>query len=179
MVTIKQVALHAGVSRATVSRVLNHHPQVDPALRDRVLASVAELNYQPNALARSLRRQHTHTIGLIVPDNRNPFFAELASGIEEQCYGANYSVYLCNSADDEHKEIGYCHNLYRQRVDGVIMVITGATTEGIFYLQEKGMPLVLLDRRYPNIDVDSVQCDHYLGAKQAMEYLIQQGHRTF
>jgi LacI family transcriptional regulator len=176
MVTIKQVAQHAGVSRATVSRVLNQHPKVDPELRDRVLASVAALNYQPNAVARSLRRQETHTIGLIVPDNRNAFFAEIASGIEEFCYGASYSVYLCNSADDEAKEIEYCQNLYRQRVAGIIMSITGTTAEGIRYLQERGMPVVLVDRSYPGVDADNVQCDHYVGACVAMEYLIGLGH---
>lgn len=177
MVTIKQVAQHAGVSRATVSRVLNHHPRVDPLLREKVLASVAALNYQPNAVARSLRRQETHTIGLIVPDNRNPFFAEIASGIEELCYGAGYSVYLCNSAESEVKEIEYCRSLYQQRVAGVIMSIKGTTAEGIDYLQDKGMPVVLLDRGYPNIDVDWVQCDHRLGAREAMAHLMGFGHR--
>ena len=179
VVTIKQVAQHAGVSRATVSRVLNDHPKVDPELRARVLASVAALNYQPNAVARSLRRQQTRTIGLIVPDNRNPFFAEIASGIEEFCYEANHSVYLCNSADDDAKEIEYCHNLYQQRVAGVAMSITGTTAEGIRYLQAKGMPIVLFDRSYPNVEADSVQCDHYLGACSATEYLIGMGHRVF
>lgn len=179
MVTIKQVAQHARVSRATVSRVLNNHPKVDPELRARVLASIEALNYQPNAVARSLRRQQTRTIGLIVPDNRNPFFAEIASGIEEYCYGANYSVYLCNSADDDAKEIEYCQSLYQQRVAGVAMSITGTTAEGIHYLQAKGMPIVLFDRGYPKVEADSVQCDHYLGACSAMEYLIGLGHRAF
>ncbi len=179
MVTIKQVAQHAGVSRATVSRVLNDHPKVDPDLRERVLASVAALNYQPSAVARSLRRQETRTIGLIVPDNRNAFFAEIARGIEEYCYRANYSVYLCNSADDESKEIAYCHNLYRQRVAGIIMSITGTTAEGVRYLQDRGMPVVLLDRGYPDVEADNVQCNHYMGACTAMEYLIGLGHRRF
>jgi LacI family transcriptional regulator len=179
MVTIKQVAQHAGVSGATVSRVLNHHPKVDPDLRDRVLASVAALNYQPSAVARSLRRQATRAIGLIVPDNRNAFFAEIARGIEAYCYGASYNVYLCNSADDEAKEIEYCHNLYQQRVAGIIMSITGTTAEGIRYLQDRGMPVVLIDRSSPEVEADNVQCNHYLGACRAMEYLIGLGHRHF
>lgn len=177
MTTIKQVAQHAGVSRATVSRVLNKQPQVDPDLRDRVLASVAELHYQPSAVARSLRSRQSNTIGLIVPDNRNPFFAEIASGIEQFCYGENYSVYLCNSADDDVKEIEYCHNLYQQRVAGVIMAITGRSADGIRYLHNQEMPVVLLDRRHSDVEADSVQCDHYLGAKDAVEYLIALGHR--
>ena len=176
MTTIKQVAQHASVSRATVSRVLNKQPQVDPDLRDRVLAAVAELHYQPSAVARSLRRQQTHTIGLIVPDNRNPFFAEIASGIEQFCYGESYSVYLCNSADDDVKEIEYCHNLHQQRVAGVIMAITGKSADGVRYLRDQEMPVVLLDRRHPDVEADSVQCDHYLGAKAAVEYLITLGH---
>src|SRR5512143_3554982 len=151
MVTIKQVAQHADVSRATVSRVLNDNPNVDPELRERVLRSIAVLGYQPNAVARSLRRQETRTIGLIVPDNRNAFFAEIARGIEEYCYSANYNVYLCNSADDEAKETEYCRNLYQQRVAGIIMSITGTTAEGVRYLQDRAMPIVLLDRSYPEV----------------------------
>jgi LacI family transcriptional regulator len=116
---------------------------------------------------------------LIVPDNRNPFFAELARGIEEYSYSVGYNIYLCNSADDERKELEYCQNLYRQRVAGIIMSITGASPESICYLQERHMPVVLLDRGYPNIDADCVQCDHYKGAREAMEYLIGLGHRHF
>src|SRR5436309_3345136 len=125
MVTIKQVAESAGVSEATVSRVLNKHPKVDPVLRERVLATIETLHYQPSGVARSLRRQQTRTIGLIVPDNRNPFFAELARGIEEFCDDAGYRVYLCNSNDNAQKEIEYCDKLHHQRVAGVIMAITG------------------------------------------------------
>jgi LacI family transcriptional regulator len=157
--------------------VLNDNPNVDPELRERVRQSIATLGYQPNALACGLRRQATRTIGLIVPDNRNPFFAEIAMWIEEYCYGVGYNVYLCNSADDDAKELEYCQNLYRQRVAGVIMSITGTTPEGIHYLQVRRMPVVLLDRSYPNVEADSVQCDHYQGARQAAEYLIGLGHR--
>lgn len=179
MPTIKQIAKHAGVSAATVSRVLNAHPKVSPDLRQRVHASIAELGYHPSAVARSLRRQKTHTIGLIVPDNSNPFFAQIAHGVEDAFYKAGFSVYLCNSEDDDDKELEYCRNLYQQRVAGVIMSSTGSIVEGIRYLQDKGMPVVLVDRGYPDVEADRVQCDHYLGGCEAMEYLIGLGHRNF
>ncbi|MEP7287283.1 MAG: LacI family DNA-binding transcriptional regulator [Chloroflexota bacterium] len=179
MVTIKYVAQHAGVSKATVSRVLNGNLNVNAEMRQRVLASIATLDYQPSALAGSLRRQRTRAIGLVVPDNRNPFFAELARGIEARCDEAGYSVYLCNSADSEQKEIDYCYKLYRQRVAGVAIAITGTSEQAIRYLQTNQMPIVLLDRGYPGVEADSVQCDHYQGAYDAMDYLLGLGHRRF
>lgn len=177
MVTIKQVAETAGVSEATVSRVLNDHPTVDPALRQRVLETIAALNYQPSGVARSLRRQRTYTIGLIVPDNRNPFYAEIARAAEIFCGEAGYSVYLCNSDEDERKEIDYCHKLHQQRVDGVIAAITGISAEAIHYLKKHRMPVVLVDRGHPEVQADIIQSDHYQGACDALEYLIELGHR--
>src|SRR5215813_14088991 len=179
MPTIKQIAKHAGVSAATVSRVLNAHPKVSEDLRQRVHASIAELGYHPSAVARSLRRQETRTIGLILPDSSNPFFAQIARGIEDAFYRADYSVYLCNSEDNDERELGYCQNLYQQRVAGVIMSSTGTIVDGIRYLQSKAMPIVLVDRGYPNVEADRVQCDHYAGACEALEYLIGLGHRHF
>jgi len=106
-----------------------------------------------------------------------PVFAEIAGGIEEYCYRIGYNVYLCNTADDADKELEYCQNLYRQRVAGVIMSITGTTPEGIHYLQARRMPVVLLDRSYPTVEADCIQCDHYSGARQAVDYLFRLGHR--
>lgn len=179
MPTIKQIAEHAGVSPATVSRVLNAHPKVSPELYQRVRNSIATLGYHPSAVARNLRRQETHNIGLVVPDSSNPFFALIARGIEDTFYEAGYSVYLCNSEDDDSKEFEYCRNLYQQRVAGVIMSSTGSIVDGIQYLQEKGMPVVQVDRGYDVLDADRVQSDHYAGACEAMEYLIGLGHQRF
>lgn len=177
MVTIKHVAKHSGVSEATVSRVINGNSSVDPELRQRVLESIAALNYHPSGVARSLRRQQTRAVGLIVPDNRNPFFAEIARGIEMYCNGFGYSVYLCNSDDEADRELAYCETLYQQRVAGVIIAITGVTGQAIHYLQSRNMPVVLLDRGLSStLLADTVQCDHYAGACRAIEYLLELGH---
>ena len=103
MATIKDVARLAGVSYTTVSHVLNQTRPVSSDARERVLAAVKELDYVPSALARSLRSKVTGSIGLIIPNNTNPYFSELARGIEDHCYGAGYRVILCNSDDDPAK----------------------------------------------------------------------------
>jgi len=107
MATIKQVAQLAGVSFTTVSHVLNETRPVSAAARARVLAAVEELHYVPSALARSMKSRATGTIGLIIPNNTNPYFSEVARGIEDSCYAAGYSVILCNSDDDPAKQRDY------------------------------------------------------------------------
>ncbi len=176
--TMEDVAREAGVSRALVSLVMREQPNVSAERRQWVLEAAARLGYRPNAMARSLASRRTRTVGVILDDLRNPFFAEIAGGIEEYCYRVGYNVYLCNTADDANKELEYCQNLYRQRVAGVIICITGATPDGIHYLQARRMPTVLVDRSYPNVEADIIQCNHYDGAHLAIEYLVQLGHRN-
>ena len=121
MATIKDVAKLAGVSYTTVSHVLNQTRPVSSDARERVLAAVKELDYVPSALARSLRSKVTGSIGLIIPNNTNPYFSELARGIEDHCYGAGYSVILCNSDDDPDKQRDYLQVLQTKRCDGLII----------------------------------------------------------
>src|SRR5688500_6421139 len=120
--TIKDIARRAGVSTATVSYVLNGTRTVSPERHQRVLAAIAELRYRPNAIAQSLRRKQTRTIGLVIPDNSNPFFAEVAKGVEDAGYEAGVSVILCNSDSSFDRELRYMELLQDKRVDGVIFI---------------------------------------------------------
>ena len=174
---MRDVAERAGVSVTTVSHVVNETRPVSDELRQRVSAAMDELGYQPNRLARSLRLQETHTIGMIVPDSANPFFAEVARGIEDTSFEQSYNVILCNSDGNLDKELLYTNVLVEKQVDGILFVAAGVSTEHIRALQTRRMPLVLVDRDIPGVAVDSVLTDNARGGWQAIHYLIELGHR--
>src|SRR5918998_5698456 len=119
MATIRDVANRAGVSISTVSRVVNRSLPVEPATEERVREAIAALGYRPNLLARSFRRRVTHTIGLLVPDNSNPFFAEIARTIEDAGFAEGYSVVLCNSDLSAEKQAVYIDVLLAKQADGL------------------------------------------------------------
>ena len=123
--TIQDVAARSGVSISTVSRVVTGAVAVEPATAERVREAIADLGYRPNLLARSFRRRVTHTIGLLVPDNSNPFFAELARTIEDAGFAEGYSVVLCNSDLSAVKQETYIDVLLANRVDGLILASSG------------------------------------------------------
>lgn len=174
---MRDVAERAGVSVTTVSHVINETRPVSDDLRRRVLEAMHALGYQPNALARSLRRKETHTIGMIVPDSANPFFAEVARGIEDASFEQGYSVILCNSDGDLEKELLYTNVLSEKRVDGILFVAAGVSTEHIRALQARQMPLVVVDRDIPDVVVDSVLIHNARGGWLATQHLIELGHR--
>ncbi len=174
---MRDVAERAGVSVTTVSHVINETRPVSDELRERVLAAMDELGYQPNRLARSLRRRKTHTIGMIVPDSANPFFAEVARGIEDKSFEQGYNVILCNSDGDLAKELLYTNVLAEKQVDGILFVAAGVSTEHIRALQRRQMPLVVVDRDIPGVAVDSVLTNNAHGGWQATQHLIELGHR--
>lgn len=176
MATMKDVAEKAGVSVTTVSHVINETRFVSPQLADRVWKAVESLNYQPNALARSLRRKQTHTIGMIVPDNSNPFFAEVARVIEDLFFDQGYSVILCNSDQSPAKERTYIDLLTEKQVDGIVFVAAGAMTEHLQTLLERDVPLVVIDRELQSVACDSVLADNRSGGRQATQHLIERGH---
>ena len=164
MSTIKDVARLAGVSYTTVSHVLNQTRPVSPEARERVLQAVKDLDYVPSALARSLRSKVTGSIGLIIPNNTNPYFSELARGIEDHCYGAGYSVILCNSDDDPDKQRDYLLVLQTKRCDGLIIATLNQS-----HLQPTGrldIPTVLLDLKYSR-DIEREADDYAIGMFQA------------
>ena len=134
------------------------------------------LGYQPNVLARSLRRGKTHTIGVILPDNANPYFAEVVRGIEDTSFSQGYSVILCNSESDLGKEHLYTNVLIEKQVDGIIFVAAGLSEENISNLQKRGVPSVLVDRQVPGVQLDSVFADNQAGGLLATNHLIGLGH---
>ncbi|MDQ3655521.1 MAG: LacI family transcriptional regulator [Chloroflexota bacterium] len=182
-ITIKDIAARAGVSISTVSRVVNQSVRVDPATEERVHEAIATLGYRPNLLARSFRRKITHTIGLLVPDNSNPFFAELARVIEDAGFAEGYSVILCNSDLSEIKQTGYIDVLLAKRVDGILMTSTGLIPDedanhNIARIRQAGVPCVVIDRDLGDEPVDQLLVDNHEGGYQAGRYLLEHGHRA-
>jgi LacI family transcriptional regulator len=177
MSTIKDVARTAGVSITTVSHVLNETRFVSDELRCRVLAAMEELDYRPNILARSLRRGETKTIGLVVPDNSNPFFAEMARTVEDLGFAAGYSVILCNSDDNLAKEAAYIEVLIAKQVDGVLFIASGSSQEHLSELRHAGVPYVVVDREVDGSLADVVLVNNELGGYTATQHLIALDHR--
>jgi LacI family transcriptional regulator len=181
-ITIKDIAARAGVSISTVSRVVNQTVRVDPATEQRVHEAIETLGYRPNLLARSFRRKITLTIGLLVPDNSNPFFAEMARVIEDAGFREGYSVILCNSDLSEIKQSDYVDVLLAKRVDGVILTSTGLISsesgvEIVDRIHGANVPCVVIDRDLEGYPVDQVLVDNVEGGHLAGQYLIRLGHR--
>ena len=176
MPTIQEVAEKAGVSPTTVSHVVNHSRVVADETRLRVEAAMEALHYRPNALARSLRRGQTHTLGLILPDSANPFFAEIGHSIEAAAFAQGYSVILCNTEGDLDKEELYVDVLTKKQVDGMIFVAAGEQTDSLRTLLHHKLPVVVVDRDLSNIDIDAVLTDNRQGGYLATKHLIDLGH---
>jgi LacI family transcriptional regulator len=176
--TSVDVARLAGVSRATVSYVINNGPRpVSEETRSRVLAAIRQLNYQPNAIARNLRLQRTSTLGLIVPDTHNPYFSEVARGIETVAFERGYTVVLCHSSAQLDREMQYVDLLLAQRVAGVIWIPGSANFGPYKKLKENNIQTVVIDRIIPNEMVPAVMADNFNGGYLATEHLIGLGHR--
>ena len=175
--TIKDVARRAGVSISTVSHVINNSRAVGDESRRRVEEAMAELGYQPNTLARNLRRRQTQSIGMIVPDNANPFFAEIARAIEDSSFDQNHSVILCNTEGDLAKQTAYTDLLIQNQVAGIVFVAAGVSTELVEDLRRRRVPLVVVDRAVPGVEVNAVLTNHCQGGRLATQHLIDLGHR--
>lgn len=175
MVGRVDVARLAGVSPAVVSYVLNGSHPVAEETRLRVEAAIEELDYRPNALARSLATSRSHTIGLLLPDSSNPYFAELASAVEDAALRAGFVVLLGNGADDAARELGYLRAFQDRQVDGVIAVFGAGVEAGWREINKRHMPAVSLDRLPPSLEVPSVVVDNIGGARTATEHLIAHG----
>ncbi len=175
--SIKDVANLAGVSSATVSRVLAQKPYTSEIVRRRVLKAVKELGYQPSRVARSLRVRSSQIIGLIIPDIQNPFFTSLVRAIEDQAYAHKYTVFLCNSDENSHKEALYIDLMLAERVAGVIVTPTRETGGSLKKLLEMNIPVVAVDRRIKDADIDQVVLDNVAASHDLVTHLVQQGHR--
>ncbi len=176
-VDIKTVARKAGVSTATVSRVLADFKGVKEDTRTKVINVIEQLNYEVNSIARSLRQKRTYTIGIIVGSVLSQFYSTIAKSVEDTVKKAGYNLILCNGDDDPHKELGYLKILKSNRVDGIILTPTGKNSKYINYLIDSGTRVVLLDRLVKNVSCDAVLVDNFKGAYTATRYLIDQGYR--
>ncbi len=176
---MKDVAAHAGVALSSVSRVLNNHPDVSDHMRKRVLAAVAELGYEPDLLASSLRRGSTHTVGFLVTDIANPLFADIAKGAERHLQQAGYSLVLMNSEGDPLRDERGVRLLAQRRVDGLILSVSDETSGELGRtLRALETPVVFLDREMDAVaGAGAVLSDHAFGMQQAAEHLLALGHR--
>jgi LacI family transcriptional regulator len=169
--------VRAGVSVGTVSNVLNRPEMVSQPTRDRVVLAIEALGFVRNESARHLRAGRSRTLGLVVLDIANPFFTDVARGVEDVANAAGLAVILCNSDDRPEKEAAYLDVLVEQRVQGVLLTPTAEIAPNLESLRRRGVPVVLLDRRAPDADSCSVAVDDVLGGRLAAQHLVEQGHR--
>lgn len=177
MATMKDVARLAGVSTSTVSHVINKDRFVSEPIREKVDAAIKTLNYAPSALARSLKLNQTHTIGMLITASSNPFYSELVRGVERSCFERGYSLVLCNTEGDEHRMNRNLETLLQKRVDGLLLLCT-----------ETHLPAPEIMSRYPSIptvmmdwapfegESDVIQDNSLLGGEMATQHLIDSGY---
>ncbi len=177
MPTVRDVAREAEVSIATVSHVINGTRYVSPELEKRVRAAMSALDYQPDQIARSLRTQRTNTVGLIISDISNPFFALVARGVETAAAETGFNVIISNTDEDLNKERQYIDVLYERRIDGMLIAPTGGTDKQLKQLVKRNVPLVFVDRKAHGIHADAVLSDNVTGARELTTHLLSYGHR--
>lgn len=176
-VTIYDVAREAGVSMATVSRVVNGNPNVKPATRKKVMDAIQRLGYRPNAVARGLASKRTTTVGVIIPDISSLFYAELARGIEDIANMYKYNIILCNSDQKLDKEIHLVNTLLEKQVDGLLFMGSQITDEHIQVFRTSDTPIILLATKDPDNEFPSVSIDYKQATYDAAKFLIERGHR--
>jgi LacI family transcriptional regulator len=177
MATMKQVAERAGVSISTVSHVINNTRVVSDDVRQRVLGIIDEMRYIPSAVARSLKNDKTYTIGVLVPNSSNPYFAELIRWIEDAAFDLGYNIILCNAHGGAQKQTAYLRLLMEKRIDGLVLVASGADDEQDLLLRHEAVPIVQVERALPGIDADLILAGEEEGGYAATRHLIELGHR--
>lgn len=176
-ITLKMVAERAGVSVNTVSRAINNKSDINEETKKRVLKVAQELGYVQNATAVALRTKKTRTLGVVIADNRNPFYAEVLNGIEEAAREKNYHIILANTQRDYQKEEEAINLLLAKRVDGLLITPVQDRNDDIKNLIEANIPFVIVGRDFKNIEVDAVYNDEVKGGFLATKYLIKKGHK--
>jgi len=177
MTRIRDIAERAGVSVTTVSHVLNKSRPVHPDTAARVLKAVEDLHYKPNMLARSLRRRQTNTIGLLVSDIENPYFAEIASAVETVAYERGYSLILCNTAENIEKEMCYVEVLFGKQVDGLILAPAPGDHTYLAHYLARGERVVVINRQVPDIAAPAVLGDDEQSFFALASRFLAAGHR--
>jgi len=175
-VTIREVAHEAGVSTATVSRVLSGRNPVSDGVRRRVEIAIDRLGYRPNGLARSLRREATRTLGLVVPNILNPFFTGVARAVEDAANERGYVMILGNADEDSGKEEVYLDLLMEKRVDGILISPARSDSLRLLEARRRRVPLVFVDRAIKGMDVPVVRADGRAAIRELVEYLVRLGH---
>ncbi|HEV2132250.1 MAG TPA: LacI family DNA-binding transcriptional regulator [Longimicrobiaceae bacterium] len=179
MPKLQDVAELAGVSASTVSRVVNEPQMVNDQTRARVEEAIRALGYRPNRVARRLRVEHglTNLVGLIIPDLQNPFFADIARGVEDVAVQNGYTVLIGNSDENLDKERRYLEVMHAESVDGIILPPNSTSDPVATDFAQSEMPLVFVDRRLSKVKMDTAVTDNVRGAYDAVEHLIRLGHR--
>jgi len=176
-ITLKMVAEKAEVSVNTASRAINNKPDINEETKKRVLQIAKELGYIRNAAAVALRTKKTGTIGVVIADNRNPFYAEVLNGMEEAAREKNYHIILANTQRDYQKEEEAINLLLAKRVDGLLITPVQDKDDDIKNLIDANIPFVVVGRDFENIEVDAIYNDEVKGGFLATEYLIKKGHK--
>jgi len=179
LANIYDVARRANVSVATVSAVFNKSSYVSPALAEKVQRAIRDLNYTPNLLARSMAKQQTLTLGVLIPDAANPFFPEIVRGIEDCAKDAGYTILLGSSDNQKTKEEIYLRLFLSKRVDGILLVKAPGTMSAdlLADLRRNAPPVVLVDREYAALNADTVVADDFGGGFAATKHLLDLGHK--
>ncbi|NMO94719.1 LacI family DNA-binding transcriptional regulator [Paenibacillus lemnae] len=175
--TIYDIARLAGVSTATVSKVFNNRGSISDKTKKRIMAISEELNYQPSGVASALAGKKTFTIGLLIPDVMNPFFAEMTRHVEDRAHELGFNLVICNTDNNQQKELKYIQLLRQKRVDGIVAA-TGVSDEKLLKeLIKDEIPVALISRDMSVLSASTVLVDDFAGGHAAASYLIALGHR--
>ncbi|NLM10812.1 MAG: LacI family transcriptional regulator [Clostridiaceae bacterium] len=177
-VTIKDIAKVAGVSYATVSRALNDHPDINEKTKKKIKKIAKQMGYTPNAVARGLVKKNTNMIALLIPDISNPFYPEVARGVEDIARKNGYCVFLCNTNWDEQNEHKYLNILKERRVDGIIIAPVTIDTYHYVSKEKADVPVVYIGNRIDDSSSSFVVIDDFKAGYIATEYLVKLGHRN-
>jgi DNA-binding LacI/PurR family transcriptional regulator len=179
MASMNEVAKRAGVSVATVSRVLNNSNNVNDVTRTKILKAIKDLNYQPNRVAKRLRSKSvsSNLIGVLIPDIQNPFYVDVLRGIEDVASSNNYAIIMCNFGQDQERERMYLEILQSESIDGLIAAPASEDDPQLKKMLSNGLPVVCVDRGLKDTDVDVVLVNNFDGAYKAVDHLVKQGYR--
>lgn len=174
--TIYDIAKKVGVSVATVSKVINNKGRISEKTAEKVRQAMAEMNYYPNAAASVLKGKPSYSIGVILPDIANPFFAQMARRMDDRGQELGYHIVISNTDYNREKEAGYIDLMLKKRVEGILIVSGFEDETPVRQLLGQGVPVVVVAREMPHVEVDTISADNYLGGYMAANYLIKQGH---
>jgi len=179
LITIKDIARELKVSPSTVSRALKNHPDISEETKKAVNELARKSNYQPNAVALSLKQRRSNTIGVIIPEIVHYFFSSVISGIEDVAYDAGFNVIICQSNEKYDREVVNTRTLLANRVDGILVSISKETQnfDHFYKVRENEVPLVFYDRVVPGFDADQVIVDDFEAAYRATKHLIEGGRK--